>query len=126
MGNHAAAWSVIKGMGLLFLYGLVSTNISNAGHVGGFVAGTVLAVVAGPSYRRSYALRRKNTLQVDAYARDYRTAMGYDKVPSARGWVPLSWLWVAALVGLAAEPRFRAMPGLVWRGLRFPGSLSGM
>jgi len=123
MGNHAAAWRVIKGMGMLFLFGLVSSNISNAGHVGGFVAGVVLTVLTGPSYSKSYALRRKNSLQVDIYSRDYRTAMGYDKRPSERGMVPLPLLWIAALVYLASESRFRAMPLLVWRGLRYPGSL---
>lgn len=124
MGNHAAAWRVIKGMAWLVAYGLVSSNISNAGHMGGFVAGAILTLLTGPSYSKSYALRRKNSLEVDTnISKEYRTAIGYDKRPSARGWLPLPVVWLAALVYLSSEARFRAMPQLVWRGLTMRGSL---
>ena len=118
MGHHAAAWRVLQGMAWLVLYGLASSNISNAGHVGGFVAGVVLTILAGPTYRRSYALRRKNSVAVDTHiSKEYRAAMGYDKQPSARGFVPLSVLWLLGIAYLLSEARFRSMPELLWSGL---------
>ena len=118
MGQHTAAWRVLKGMAVLVVYGLASSNVSNAGHMGGFLAGVVLTVLAGPTYRRSYALRRKNSVAVDSdISKEYRSVMGYDKLPSARGLVPLPLLWCAALIYFLSEARFRSMPRLVWRGL---------
>jgi membrane associated rhomboid family serine protease len=126
MGNHAAAWRVMKGMGILLVVGAVLVNVSNAGHAGGLVAGIVLGILSGPRYRKSYSLRRKNSLEVDLYSRDYRAAMGFDKVPSERGIIPLPLLWVAVLVALATQPKFRIMPRLVLQGLLDPGSLTGL
>ena len=123
MGNQAAAWRVAKGMGILLLVGAVLPNVSNAGHAGGLAMGLLLGLVSGPSYRKSYALRRKNSLQVDAYSRDYRTVMGFDKVPTERGLLPVSILWAATLVALSTHAKFRSMPLLMLRSLRFPGSL---
>lgn len=123
MGNQSAAWRVAKGMGILFLIGAFMANVSNAGHAGGFAAGIVLGLVSGPSYRKSYALRRKNSLEVDIYSRDYRIAMGFDKVPSERGTVPVVVLWVAALIALLAQAKIRTSPQLILRGLLHPGSL---
>jgi membrane associated rhomboid family serine protease len=124
MGNHAAAWRVIKGMGILFLYGLAASNVSNAGHLGGFVAGLAVGLVAGPSYRRSYALRRKNSLEVDTFSRDYRTAMGFDKVPSIRGWIPLPFLWLTSFIVIISKPELRSLPFIVWQSLLHPGVTS--
>ena len=105
MGNHTAAWRVIRGMGLLFVWGAIITNISNAAHIGGFITGIVVGFLSGPAYRSSYGLRRKNSLEVDIYNRSYRTVMGYDKVPVDRGIVPLPFLWLAIIAASAAQFR---------------------
>lgn len=126
MGNSTAAWRVAKGMATLFLVGTIMTNVSNAGHAGGFAAGIVIGILSGPSYRKSYALRRNNSLEVDIYSRDYRTAMGFDKVPSERGLLPVPLLLVTALVVLSTQAKFRTMPQLVLQGMLHPGSLTGL
>jgi membrane associated rhomboid family serine protease len=110
MGNHQAAWRVVRGMGILFLYGIFMTNVSNAGHVGGFATGIVVALLSGPNYRTSYSLRRKNSLEVDIYNRDYRTAMGYDKVASNGGWVSLPIVWLVLALAAVAQLKLRTLP----------------
>ena len=106
MGNHTAAWRIIRGMGLLFVWGMLLSNISNAAHVGGFITGIVVAFLSGPTYRSSYGLRRKNSLEVDSYNRSYRTVMGYDKIPINRGIVPLPFLCLAICAAVLAQFRF--------------------
>jgi membrane associated rhomboid family serine protease len=125
MGNHKAAWRVVQGMGFLFLWGLFMIHVSNAGHVGGFLTGIAVALISGPQYRSSYALRRKNTLEVDIYSRDYRLAMGYDKVPSESGWLSLPLLWSMIALSCLSQANLRSMPLLIIQGLKKPGSLSG-
>jgi membrane associated rhomboid family serine protease len=110
MGNHSAAWRVVRGMGFLFLWGLFMTNVSNAGHVGGFLTGIAVALISGPRYHSSYALRRKNSLEVDIYNRDYRLAMGHDKVPSKSGWISLPFLWSMMILACLSQAKLRSIP----------------
>jgi len=123
MGNAGAASRVMKGMSILFLYGVVNADVSNAAHIGGFVSGLVLGVLCGPSYQKSYALRRKWSLEVDASPKDYRLAMGFGTKPTSSGLVPLFVVWMLGLLFAAFQPKFRAIPRLVWQGLIRPGSV---
>ena len=109
MGNHTAAWRVIRGMGFLFLWGLFLTNISNAAHIGGFITGIVVAFLSGPTYRVSYGLRRKNSLEADPYNRSYRTVMGFDKIPINRGILPLPFLCFAIFAAVFAQLKFHTL-----------------
>jgi membrane associated rhomboid family serine protease len=126
MGNSRAATSIIKGLGLLLLYGFVFENISNAAHVGGFLGGAAVGVLCGPKYGKSYSLRRKWSVEVDASSRGYRQAMGFGTKPSRSGLVPLPVVWIAALVALGLQARFRTIPKLILQGLLRPGSLHSM
>jgi membrane associated rhomboid family serine protease len=108
MGNHTAAWRVIRGMGLLYVWGVLLTNISNAAHIGGFITGIAVAFLSGPKYRASYGLRRKNSLEADPYNRSYRTVMGFDKIPINRGILPLPFLWLAVFTAVFAQFKFHA------------------
>jgi membrane associated rhomboid family serine protease len=126
MGNSRAATSIAKGMGLLLLYGFVFENISNAAHVGGFLGGAIVGLLCGPKYRKSYSLRRKWSLEADDSPRDYRQAMGFGAKPSRSGLVPLPVVWIAALVALGVQPKFRTIPKLILQGLLRPGSLYAM
>jgi len=126
MGNDQAATRVMRGMAFLFLYGVLIPDVSNAAHVGGFIGGILMALLFGPSYEKSYSLRKKWSLDVDVSPRDYRLAMGFGTKPTSTGLVPLPLLWLAVLVALVSLPQFRTMPGLVLRGLVRPGSVYGL
>jgi membrane associated rhomboid family serine protease len=126
MGNTQLGWRVLKSMGVLLLYGLVFTNVSNAAHIGGFLGGIAMGLLCCPSYRKSYTMTRKNSLQVDLADREYRLAMGFGKVPSKRGLIPVSLIWIAALFALASNPLYRRIPMQVYHGIVRPGSLSNM
>ena len=126
MGNQKASWRVLQGMGFLFLWGFFMSHISNAGHLGGFITGIAVTLLTGPTYRSSYALRRKNSLEVDLYSRDYRLAMGYDKVPSKSGWIPLPFLWSIMALACLSQDKFRSIPRLIVQGILHPGALSGI
>jgi membrane associated rhomboid family serine protease len=100
---------------LLFLYGTFLANLSNVAHIGGFIGGAVLAMVAAPRYRPSYAFRRKKSLAADPInSRQYRSAMGYDTMPT-RPLVPWPWLWVVAALFVASKWHlYQSMPQMVW------------
>lgn len=124
MGRSQSAWQVIKGMLVLFLYGLAFNSVSNAAHVGGFVGGVVMGMLCAPNYRKSYTQRRKWSLEVDPWPRDYRTVMGFGIAPSQHGYLRVSYIWVAVALAIAMEPKFRAIPISILRGMLRPGSLS--
>ena len=119
MGNQRAASQVLRGMARTIVAGLLLANISNASHVAGFVAGMVVGLVVGPTYQKSYAARRKWSLQVDSYSRGYRSAMGFGVEPRA-GRVPIWILWGAFLAYGLFNPTWRAAPQLAWRTLVRP------
>lgn len=125
MENKTAAFRVLKGMGVLFLYGIVFANISNAGHIGGFITGIIMGVFFGPSYPRSYGLRRKNSLEVDLLSREYRQVIGYDKKPTKRGYIPVSVLWIASIgaILLSNQAKYRMIPKMIFEGMVHPGSV---
>lgn len=124
MGNSQSAMRVIKGMLLLLVSGLLLDNVSNAGHIGGFLGGIVMGILFAPNYKKSYSMNRKWSLDVDSWPRDYRQMMGFGISPSRRGLFPISALWAVAAVFLVAEPRFRSIPYCIVRGLVKPGSVS--
>ena len=126
MGNSSMGIRVLKSMGVLLLLGVVIPNVSNAAHIGGFLGGILMGMLCGPNYRKSYSLSRKNSLEVDLADREYRLAMGFGKVPTKRGLVPLSLLWVVAIIALASNPLYRRIPMNIYRGLLKPGIYSNM
>jgi membrane associated rhomboid family serine protease len=123
MGNQSAASRVARGVALIFLYGALIPDVSNASHVGGFVAGALIGFLFGPSYAKSYAMRRKWSVEVDNSPKDYRLAMGFGKRPSKSGMLSLSALWVVVGATLLSQAKFRSMPRLVLQGLLKPGSV---
>ena len=127
MGNPQALIRTAKGMGILFVMALFLENISNAAHFGGFLGGILVGVLCSPRYRKSYSMRRKNSVEYDPYPRDYRQSMGFGVMPTDRGLIPLPLLWAAiavALVAMSAPNSFRAIPSLVMSGILQPGSLT--
>lgn len=126
MGNLTASNRVLKGMGMLLFYGLFMESISNAAHVGGFVGGLAVALLCGPSsYPKSYTLRRKWSLEVDPFSRDYGQVMGFGVRP-ARGLLSLKAFWFVVVMIAVWQPQWRTMPLLVWKGLRHPGSVRAL
>jgi membrane associated rhomboid family serine protease len=99
VGNRRAARQVWRGLLLLFVYGMFVPSISNAAHVGGVAGGLLVGFLSGPSFAKSYAARRKNSLEIDNLPRDYRLVLGFDAKPSD-GLVPLPLLWLCLLAGL--------------------------
>lgn len=126
MGNTQQGWRVVKSMTLLLLFGFIFANMSNAAHIGGFLGGVLMGLLCCPSYRKSYSLTRKNSLEVDLADREYRLAMGFGKVPSKRGLIPISMIWISAFIALASNPLCRRIPMQIYQGILHPGSLSNM
>lgn len=125
MGNRGATSRIARGMLTIFLSGLFVENMSNMSHLGGFLCGIIMAILFSPSYKKSYSLRRKNSVEYDPAPRDFRQAMGFGIMPSERGLIPLPLLWgVLGILYALAKPKFRAMPAMVIKGLLFPGSVS--
>jgi len=111
-------------MGTIFLFGLVFASVSNAAHFGGFLGGILIGILCAPTYRKSYSMRRKWSVDVDYSTKDYRQAMGFGVKPTAAGLIPLPLLWAAILLFLSTRAKFRAVPSLLLQGLLRPGSLT--
>ena len=127
MGNSQQGIRVLKNMGFLLLLGFIfPRSISNAAHIGGFLGGIVMGILCCPSYRKSYSLSRKNSLEVDFADREYRLAMGFGKVPTRHGLVPVSLLWVVVIVALLSNPVYQRIPLNIYRGITQPGIHSNM
>ena len=125
MGNKQATRRIARGLFLLFVTGTLIDGISTAAHVGGFLAGLVMGILFGPGYRKSYSLRRANSLDYDPVSRGFRQAMGFGVLPTNRGFLPLSLLWGGIVVfSLLAAPKFQSIPQQIIKGLMHPGSLS--
>ena len=120
MGNRRTSLRVLRGMALLFVFGALSEDISNAGHIGGFLAGAVMGILYGPSYRPSYSMRRKNSLEYDPAPNDYRAAMGYGVEATSRGLLPLWTLGVPILVAALSKRTIRNIPKALLDGLVQP------
>jgi membrane associated rhomboid family serine protease len=116
MGNSRAAWLVLRGLAWLLVYGFALGGISNAAHFGGFLGGVVMGISFGPRYRSSYALLRKNSLEVDNSPRDYRSVMGLG-TKATSGIFPLSVFWAVCVLSLLSQPRLRSAPLMALRGL---------
>mmetsp|Transcript_1653 Transcript_1653/g.4536 ORF Transcript_1653/g.4536 Transcript_1653/m.4536 type:complete len:423 (-) Transcript_1653:197-1465(-) len=93
MGNRSSASSVLQGMGTIILAGLFIPNVSNAGHIGGFIGGALVGYLSGPKYAKSYAMTRKNSVEHDPHSPQYRRSMGHGVMPTRKGTVPLPVLW---------------------------------
>ena len=125
MGNGRAASRIARGMATMIISGFFVESISSLSHIGGFLCGVTVAVLFSPSYRKDYSMRRKNSAEYDPAPRDFRQAMGFGVVPSERGMLPLSLLWVCTAILLAGtRSEFRQIPALIVKGLLLPGSLT--
>ena len=123
MGNPQALGRTAKGLAILFIMGLFIESVNNYAHIGGFLGGVLFGVLCSPRYRKSYSMRRKNSVEYDPYMRDYRQAMGFGMMPTDRGLVPLPLIWAAILAAftiLSAPGKFRAIPNFILKGIRRP------
>jgi len=123
MGQTSSAQRVLKGMALLLASGFLWDNVSNAAHLGGFFGGMVMGILCSPSYRKNYLARRKWSLEVDLWPRDYRQMMGFGISPN-KSLVPVQALWAVAACAMVLEPTFRSIPSSILASLLRPGSLS--
>ncbi|KAL7527127.1 hypothetical protein ACHAWF_002046 [Thalassiosira exigua] len=126
MGNIDAVYSVAKQMVWLLAFGFLVPNVSNAGHVGGFLGGWVVGYLFGPGYERSYSLNRSGGLSRDSADWQFRQMMGPGIYPNSEASIlPLKYLWVGIGVALLARPDLRLIPIALLRGILEPGALSG-
>lgn len=125
MDNQKASLEILKSMAALLCFGALVPSLSNASHIGGFLAGCFMGTCFSPGYRTSYSLKRKNSMEVDDAPRDFRLAMGFGVVPNKDPPISLRTLWIAVILFAATEPKLQTMPALVLKGLLSPGSLTG-
>ncbi|KAL9183437.1 hypothetical protein ACHAXT_004293 [Thalassiosira profunda] len=126
MGNSDAAYYVLKQMVWLVLFGWLVPNVSNAGHVGGFIGGWLVGFLFGPGYERSYSLNRASGSIRDNADSEFRQMMGPGIYPSEeQAFFPLRYLWMGLGVAALARPDLRVIPVALLRGLLQPGALSG-
>jgi len=126
MGNSDATFYVLKQMVWLLAFGFLVPNVSNAGHVGGFVGGWLIGFLFSPGYERSYTLNRADGASRDSADAEFRRMMGRGVYPSVEKAIfPLKYLWMGVGLAMLARPDLRLIPlGLV-RGILEPGAMSG-
>lgn len=125
MGNREATRRIFRGMATMTIASLFLESVSTLSHLGGFLAGVLMAILFSPSYKKNYSMRRKNSTEYDPAPRDFRQAMGFGIMATERGMLPVSLLWGVLACSFAfAGSKFHAMPALVIKGFLFPGSLT--
>jgi hypothetical protein len=127
MGTRSGTGSyrqIFKGLVGMFAMGWFMDTVSNACNVGGFLGGIVIGIICGPSYVKDYTMRRKNSVEFDPSPRDYRRVMGFGIMPTRRGVVPLTFVWIAAGAFLLTNPKYQMMPSQVLKALLRPLQLS--
>ena len=126
MGNDSAVNIVLRQMMWLLAFGFLVPNVSNAGHVGGFLGGWLIGYLFGPGYERSYTLNRIGGGR-DHADWEFRQMMGPGVYPSFdKAIFPLKYLWYSIGLAVLAKPQFRAIPFALVKGVLEPGSLSGI
>lgn len=124
METSRGMFRVIRGMGFIYLLGTLIENVSPVPQIGGFVGGALVGILCAPGYKKSYALRRKNSVEVDPLTREYRQEVGYGILPTRGGWIPLPLYWVVVAAALfLADAKYRTIPAKILTGLWKPGSL---
>jgi len=126
MGNNSAVSVVLKQMLWLLAFGFLVPNVSNAGHVGGFLGGWIIGYLFGPGYERSYTLNRIGGGR-DHADFEFRQMMGTGVYPSMdKAILPLKYLWYSIGLAICAKPQLRAIPVALVKGILEPGALSGV
>ncbi|KAK1736488.1 rhomboid family protein [Skeletonema marinoi] len=126
MGNDSAVSVVLKQMLWLLAFGFLVPNVSNAGHVGGFLGGWLIGYLFGPGYERSYTLNRIGGGR-DHADFEFRQMMGPGVYPSMdTAILPLKYLWYSIGLAICAKPQLRAIPVALIKGILEPGALSGV
>ena len=125
MGNKAASASIFKNMIWLVIFGSMTPGISNAGHVGGFIAGALVGWLFGPQYGGSYQMKRKWSLAVDDSSPEYRSMMGFG-IEQKKPKLKLRYLWLAFALVVWYKPVVRTIPICLLLGFKNPGLLSGL
>lgn len=126
MGNDSAISVVLKQMMWLLAFGFLVPNVSNAGHVGGFLGGWLIGYLFGPGYERSYTLNRRGGGR-DHADWEFRQMMGPGVYPSFdKAIFPFKYLWYSLGLAVCAKPQLRAIPVALIKGILEPGSLSGV
>ena len=111
---------ILQGLVGMFTMGYLMDTVSNACNTGGLLCGMAMGVLCGPSYTKDYAMRRKNSVEFDPAPRDYRQAMGFGVMPTRRGLIPLTIVWVTVGAILLTNPKYHKMPFQVWKALVRP------
>eukprot|EP00563_Minutocellus_polymorphus_P010609 CAMPEP_0181071076 /NCGR_PEP_ID=MMETSP1070-20121207/27830_1 /TAXON_ID=265543 /ORGANISM="Minutocellus polymorphus, Strain NH13" /LENGTH=831 /DNA_ID=CAMNT_0023152011 /DNA_START=47 /DNA_END=2542 /DNA_ORIENTATION=- len=125
MGNKTASMSIFKNMIWLIIFGSLTPGISNAGHVGGFIAGALVGWLFGPRYGSSYRMKRKFSLAVDDASPEYRSMMGFG-IEQKEPRLKLRYLWLALALLAWYKPIVRTIPICLLLGFKSPGLLSGL
>ena len=125
MKQNAYSNAIFKSMVQLILYGALIPRVSNAAHIGGFVAGALLGWILGPNFSKSYAAKRRRWLVRDpSTSPTLQNVMGSDLVNNPSR-ISLKLFWIGVLLFCANDPTLRQIPLLVSRGIIDPGSLGG-
>jgi membrane associated rhomboid family serine protease len=124
MGNSRSASTLLRGIPPLMIAGYILESMTNEAHIGGFVGGVLLGILCAPSYKKSYTMRRKNSVDYDPYSREYRSAMGFGVMPTDRGKLSILGLWIVAIGAIFLAPsNIQAAPKMIFKGFLRPGSL---
>lgn len=129
VGRNRQSILVLKNMLFLLLFGILANSpsnylgsISNASHVGGFLAGCIFTVLFAPTYRSSYSAKRK--IWFNDYSSDQmRRIMGPNLV-ECPAWIDMKWFWGFLLFLTVSDPRLQTAPVKIIKGLINPSSLN--
>lgn len=124
MGRDKESNVVLNNMFTLVIYGLMSARVSNAGHIGGFIAGAAMGHLFSPQFRKSYVSRRSrwNTDET-AFQNSGLVKNGFTQTDSK---IPISYFYVFVAFAILTKASFRRILPAIVKGFVKPGSLGGV
>ena len=124
MGRDKESNVVLNNMFTLVIYGLMSSRVSNAGHIGGFIAGALMGHLFSPQFRKSYVSKRSRwNIDPTPFQNSGLIKNGFTQTDSK---IPISYFYILAAFAMLTKESLRSIGPAIVKGFLKPGSLGGV
>jgi len=117
---------VLNNMFSMIIFGFMSSRVSNAGHIGGFVAGMIMGHFFAPNFKKSWSAKRSRWNDSDSNAQLRSFGLLKSSYGEYKSIIPLSYFYAALAFVFLTKAYIRDIPFTIIRGFLNPGRLGGV
>jgi len=117
---------VLNNMFSMIIFGFMSSRVSNAGHIGGFVAGMIMGHFFAPNFKKSWSAKRSRWNDSDSNGQLRSSGLLKSNYGEYKSIIPLSYFYAALAFVFLTKAYIRDIPFTIIRGLLNPGRLGGV